>query len=80
MNHLHKIAQGDRGHLSEEQHIFCRKPAAEVQSAACGTAAPEGDWYRSFVPDKTTLMRFSALTYNAHRVHYDRDYACEAKG
>lgn len=30
--------------------------------------------------DPTLLFRFSALTYNAHRIHYDRDYACRVEG
>lgn len=30
---------------------------------------------RPFAPDATALFRFSALTFNAHRIHYDRDYA-----
>lgn len=80
VTHLHEIAQGDRVLLSEEQHIVYRKPVAEIQPAARGTSAPEGDWQRSFVPDEITLMRFSALTYNAHRIHYDRDYACAVEG
>src|SRR5262249_28268273 len=28
----------------------------------------------------TLLFRFSALTYNAHRIHYDRDYARDVEG
>jgi 3-methylfumaryl-CoA hydratase len=30
--------------------------------------------------DPTVLFRFSALTYNSHRIHYDRDYAAAAEG
>jgi 3-methylfumaryl-CoA hydratase len=30
---------------------------------------------RRITPDPTQLFRFSALTFNAHRIHYDRDYA-----
>lgn len=80
VTHSHEIAQGNRVLLCEEQHIVYRKPAAEMQPAVRGATAPEGDWQRKVVPDETTLMRFSALTYNAHRIHYDRDYACEAEG
>ncbi len=32
------------------------------------------------LPDPTLLFRFSALTYNAHRIHYDRQYATEVEG
>jgi 3-methylfumaryl-CoA hydratase len=33
-----------------------------------------------FTPDPVLLFRFSALTFNAHRIHYDRRYAQEAEG
>jgi 3-methylfumaryl-CoA hydratase len=36
---------------------------------------PPGARLRSIVPDAALLFRFSALTFNAHRIHYDRDYA-----
>ena len=36
-------------------------------------------WAETFLPTEVTLFRFSALTYNAHRIHYDRSYA-EAEG
>ncbi len=37
-------------------------------------------WSRRIVPDPVTLFRLSAVRFNAHRVHYDRDYATEAEG
>ena len=45
--------------------------------AAPASAAPvpagDGDWVVGV--DPVLLFRYSALTYNAHRIHYDRDYA-----
>jgi hydroxyacyl-ACP dehydratase HTD2-like protein with hotdog domain len=44
-------------------------------------AAPPADpgppptWQRDIYPDEITLFRFSALTFNSHRIHYDRPYA-----
>ena len=38
-----------------------------------GSAAGDDEWEIPVSP--TLLFRFSALTYNAHRIHYDRDYA-----
>jgi len=35
---------------------------------------------RTVVPDPLLLFRFSALTFNAHRIHYDRDYARQVEG
>jgi len=43
--------------------------------------APEGaDWQREIVPDDVLLFRFSALTFNGHRIHYDRRYVTEVEG
>ena len=41
---------------------------------------PEGAWARVVAPDPRLLFRFSALTFNAHRIHYDRPYAREVEG
>ena len=32
------------------------------------------------VPDETLLFRYSALTFNGHRIHYDRDYCTQVEG
>ena len=46
-----------------------------------GEAAPaEPAWRRVVEPDAALLFRFSALTFNAHRIHYDRDYATVTEG
>jgi 3-methylfumaryl-CoA hydratase len=56
----------------------------EVAPAAAGQAAL-GDqtgwpWQAELATDPTLLFRFSALTYNAHRIHYDRAYATDVEG
>jgi 3-methylfumaryl-CoA hydratase len=38
-------------------------------------ASIDANWSQLFYPDPILLFRFSALTYNSHRIHYDRDYA-----
>ncbi len=44
-------------------------------------AAPTGaEWQREIVPDDVLLFRYSALTFNGHRIHYDRKYATEVEG
>jgi 3-methylfumaryl-CoA hydratase len=45
-------------------------PAAEVTT----------DHQLTLTPDRTLLFRFSALTYNAHRIHYDEAYATGVEG
>lgn len=41
---------------------------------------PQPDFSLEFTPSPTTLFRFSALTFNGHRIHLDRDYAHESEG
>jgi len=44
-------------------------------------AAPDGaQWQREIVPDSVLLFRYSALTFNGHRIHYDRQYVTEVEG
>ena len=43
-------------------------------------ALPPETWVRSLVPDTRLLFRFSALTFNAHRIHYDAPYATAVEG
>ncbi len=44
------------------------------------TAAERGAWQREIVPDDMLLFRYSALTFNGHRIHYDRKYVTEVEG
>jgi 3-methylfumaryl-CoA hydratase len=72
-----EISQGGAVVVSEEQDLVYREPApgAGPDPAAAGPAVPAGpgDW--TVAVDPVLLFRYSALTYNAHRIHYDRDYA-----
>ncbi|MEV7230747.1 MaoC family dehydratase N-terminal domain-containing protein [Polymorphospora sp. NPDC051019] len=43
-------------------------------------AEPEPTWRLSIPPDPVLLFRFSALTHNTHRIHYDRSYATDVEG
>jgi 3-methylfumaryl-CoA hydratase len=44
---------------------------------AAATGAP---WQRELLPDDVLLFRYSALTFNGHRIHYDRKYVTEVEG
>jgi 3-methylfumaryl-CoA hydratase len=44
------------------------------------TPAAQGDWQRTIVPDDVLLFRYSALTFNGHRIHYDRQYVTQVEG
>jgi 3-methylfumaryl-CoA hydratase len=68
--------------IEEEQQIVYREPGAAVPAPAARDwpDLPAGAWSRIVTPDPRLLFRFSALTFNAHRIHYDRDYAGREEG
>jgi 3-methylfumaryl-CoA hydratase len=80
----HQILQRDRVVVDEQQDIVYREAAAlpgqPVAPASDAPVLPPGDGERAIEISPTLLFRFSALTYNAHRIHYDRDYARDAEG
>lgn len=54
--------------------------ASAGATAAATPALPEADWRRPVRPDDVLLFRYSALTFNGHRIHYDRRYVTEVEG
>jgi 3-methylfumaryl-CoA hydratase len=69
--------------VEEERRIVYREEvkAGEGNQAPRREPAP-GDvpWRRTITPDPILLFRFSALTFNSHRIHYDRRWAMEVEG
>jgi 3-methylfumaryl-CoA hydratase len=51
-----------------------------VAAPAVDTRRPQGAWGRTILPDDVLLFRYSALTFNGHRIHYDRRYVTEVEG
>ena len=43
-------------------------------------AEPGAAWQREVTPDDVLLFRYSALTFNGHRIHYDRRYVTGVEG
>jgi 3-methylfumaryl-CoA hydratase len=78
----HAIRQDGATCIEEEQDIVYRETGAAVTAPLpCELApAPAGSWTRMVIPDPTLLFRFAALTFNAHRIHYDRTYATTVEG
>ena len=67
--------------LTEEHDIVYRAAAQPGEKAAAPTPAETGAaWRREIVPDDVLLFRYSALTFNGHRIHYDRQYVTEVEG
>jgi 3-methylfumaryl-CoA hydratase len=78
----YRFVQDDVVCIEEAQDIVYREPGAPVAAPTPAPlpALPEGAWERSVTPDTRLLFRFSALTFNAHRIHYDRPYAMHEEG
>jgi 3-methylfumaryl-CoA hydratase len=67
--------------LTEDQHIVYRANPTPGEKPLTSRSAPTGEqWSRPIHPDEVLLFRYSALTFNAHRIHYDRRYATEVEG
>ncbi|MDZ7778800.1 MAG: MaoC family dehydratase N-terminal domain-containing protein [Gemmatimonadota bacterium] len=80
----HRIVGSAGLAVDEEQDLVYRAPSGKGAVASPegdGWSAPEGtEIVGRFQADPVTLFRFSALTFNGHRIHYDRPYATEVEG
>jgi 3-methylfumaryl-CoA hydratase len=67
--------------LTEHHNIVYRAAPSSGDVAPPPQAAPvQWGWHRQIVPDDVLLFRYSALTFNGHRIHYDRQYVTEVEG
>ncbi len=76
----HEIADAAGPAVIEEQDIVYRGAPAAGASAAFTAAPGDAAFSREIVPDDVLLFRYSALTFNGHRIHYDRRYVTEVEG
>ena len=77
----HEIAGAEGKALTEEHDIVYRDHPQLGDAPPSPPAAPEKfAWERTIHPDDVLLFRYSALTFNGHRIHYDRRYATEVEG
>lgn len=76
----HHIASAGRDVLTERQDLVYREAEAAVKPVAPPPPAPEGRYRRAVDPTPVLLFRYSALTFNGHRIHYDLDWARQAEG
>ena len=77
----HELSGSDGLAVIDEHDIVYREDTGKGASARPGEPAPEGaQWVETVDPDPTLLFRYSALTFNGHRIHYDRDYARDVEG
>jgi 3-methylfumaryl-CoA hydratase len=67
--------------LTEEHDIVYRENPRADAPVPKPQAAPTGETFsREIAPDPVLLFRYSALTFNGHRIHYDRSYVTEVEG
>lgn len=76
------ISQNGQTCIEEEQDIVYREadPTPVPPPQAIDLPPAEGALVRTITPDPVLLFRFSALTFNGHRIHYDRPYATGVEG
>ncbi|HRN74762.1 MaoC family dehydratase N-terminal domain-containing protein [Ottowia sp.] len=77
----HEVHNAQGRCLTEEQDIVYRAAAQPGEKAPEPTpAATSAPWRRQITPDDVLLFRYSALTFNGHRIHYDRQYVTQVEG
>ena len=79
----HAYAQDERELIAETQTLVFREEHGETQPAPAVAPAgpqPDGELAAELAPNATLLFRYSALTFNGHRIHYDQAYAREVEG
>lgn len=76
------VVSGPRGvAIEEEQDIVYRGlEGAAVKQAGTPPPPPEGAFTETVTPDPVMLFRYSALTFNGHRIHYDHPYVTGVEG
>ena len=76
----HVVSQKNEVCISEEQNIVYREAATSSITVAPEQAPHESEFQQPWKFTSTELFRYSALTFNAHKIHYDSDYAREIEG
>lgn len=75
----HTLIAGGETAIEERQDIVYRGMAGSDAAAAGTEPAPRGDQRRLVTPSAPLLFRYSAITFNSHRIHYDRSYSVEVE-
>lgn len=81
----HEISDARGAAIREEYDIVYRdeprpQPTARDASPTGADARTDEDFSRRIVPDSVLLFRYSAVTFNGHRIHYDRSYVTDVEG
>lgn len=77
----HRIFVNGEAYVEEEQDIVYREPPQPGSPAPpVQPASQDAIWSEEMIPDPVLLFRYSALTSNGHRIHYDAPYAQAEEG
>ena len=78
----HEFVGADGMPRCREEHDIVYREDPTPGSAPLESPAPpgNGEWSCSVIPSAVMLFRYSALTFNGHRIHYDRDYCRDVEG
>ena len=79
----HEIRRNNQAAVAlTEHHNIVYRPAVSPDDVAppAQAARTESAWERNITPSDVLLFRYSALTFNGHRIHYDRKYVTEVEG
>lgn len=76
----HEVSTPQGLALTEEHDIVYRELVSAPKANGEVRASTDVAWERTILPDEVLLFRYSALTFNGHRIHYDRRYCIEKEG
>ena len=77
----HRLLVEGSVRIEEEQDLVFREgPTPEAAKPEPKAAPDDADFGQTITPSEVMLFRYSALTFNGHRIHYDREYARDVEG
>jgi 3-methylfumaryl-CoA hydratase len=76
----HEVHAGDTLVLRDAHDIVYREAAKPGEAAPPQAPPADAAWSAEHRPDATLLFRYSALTFNSHRIHYDHPYVTQVEG
>lgn len=78
---LHELFDGETPCIREQQNLVFREdPKPDAEKPNPPTPPEDAEISHVITPDPVTMFRYSALTFNGHRIHYDVDYARDVEG
>ncbi len=77
----HEVVHEGQTVITERHNIVFKDPnPPQAASVVAEPSRPAPVHVEHVTPNTTTLFRYSALTFNGHRIHYDADYCREVEG